>query len=226
MAKGIIYIMTTVVPGLIKIGKTGTANFESRMYTLERNGYSNVVGLRRYFAIEVDDYDEKEILLDDIFSKSRLENTELFALDVNLVVQLLSSFEGKQIYPKDSTKDEVFDDAAGKRDTALIPEGTYTMSRKMKDGFVASATMIKKNEQFILCKGCKLMEPGPNLTKGWTIARNAAKVSKEQVLLEDIECNSPSMASSIVLGSSSNGWVTWKNKDKKPIDIYRSKKEK
>ena len=79
MAKGIIYVMTTVVPGLIKIGKTGISNFEQRMYNLERNGYSNVVGLKRCFAIEVDDYDEKERLIDEIFSKSRLENTELFA---------------------------------------------------------------------------------------------------------------------------------------------------
>ena len=35
-------------------------NFEKRMYQLERNGYFNVVGLKRKFAIEVDDYDEKE----------------------------------------------------------------------------------------------------------------------------------------------------------------------
>lgn len=60
MAKGIIYVMTTVVPGLITLGKTGTNNFESRMYNLERNGYSNVTGLKRKFAIEVEDYDEKE----------------------------------------------------------------------------------------------------------------------------------------------------------------------
>ena len=47
MAIGIIYVMSTVVPGLIKIGKTGSDNFESRMYTLERHGYTNVVGLKR-----------------------------------------------------------------------------------------------------------------------------------------------------------------------------------
>ena len=79
MSKGIIYVMTTVVPGLIKIGKTGLDNFESRMYSLERNGYSNVVGLRRKFAIEVEDYDEKETLLSDIFSKIGVSNTEFFA---------------------------------------------------------------------------------------------------------------------------------------------------
>lgn len=46
MAKGIIYVMTTVVPGLIKIGKTRTNNYEQRMYNLEHNGYFNVVGLK------------------------------------------------------------------------------------------------------------------------------------------------------------------------------------
>lgn len=98
MARGIIYIMTTAVPGLIKIGKTGLDNFEQRMYYLERNGYSNVTALKRKFAIEVDDYDDKEKLIDEIFSKSKVHNTELYALDVELAVQLLSSFEGNNYY--------------------------------------------------------------------------------------------------------------------------------
>lgn len=32
MAKEIIYCMTTIVPGLVKIGKTDTDNFEQDMY--------------------------------------------------------------------------------------------------------------------------------------------------------------------------------------------------
>lgn len=127
MAKGIIYVMTTVVPGLIKLGKTGLDSFQARMYHLERNGYSNVTGLRRKFAIEVDDYDEKETLLDDIFSKSKVPNTELFALDVDLVIQLLSSFDGRQIYPETKTKEEIFIEATKERkvkaDWSLIPDG-------------------------------------------------------------------------------------------------------
>lgn len=39
MAKGIIYAMSTVVPGLVKLGKTGSDSFQSRMYNLESNGY-------------------------------------------------------------------------------------------------------------------------------------------------------------------------------------------
>ena len=72
MAKGIIYIMETVVPGIIKIGKTRTDQFENRMNYLEKNGYSNVSGLKRRLAIEVDEYNEKERIIHDIFSKSRV----------------------------------------------------------------------------------------------------------------------------------------------------------
>lgn len=43
MARGILYVMTTVVDGLVKIGKTGIDNFEQRMYVHERNGYYTVV---------------------------------------------------------------------------------------------------------------------------------------------------------------------------------------
>ncbi len=48
--KGIVYIMTTVVDGLIKIGQTGSQNYQERMRNLESNGYYNVSGLKRFFA--------------------------------------------------------------------------------------------------------------------------------------------------------------------------------
>ena len=111
MSRGIIYVMETVVPGLVKIGKTGTDNFDSRMYNLERNGYNNITGLKRRFAIAVNDYAEKETLLHSLFDRSRLQNSELFALDLELVIQLLSSFEGEQIYPKNETKEDSFKNA-------------------------------------------------------------------------------------------------------------------
>lgn len=53
MAKGISYVMATVVPDLIKIGKTRKSQFVSRMKYLEKNGYSNITGLKRKFAIEL-----------------------------------------------------------------------------------------------------------------------------------------------------------------------------
>lgn len=46
MSKGIIYLMSTVVSGVVKIGKTSSDQFETRMRILEGNGYANIVGLK------------------------------------------------------------------------------------------------------------------------------------------------------------------------------------
>ena len=71
---------------------------------MTHNGYRNITGLKREFAIEVEDYEEKEKLLHSIFSKSRLGDTELFSVDIDLAKQLLSAFDGKIIYPKKQDK--------------------------------------------------------------------------------------------------------------------------
>ena len=221
MSKGIIYVMTTVVPGLIKIGKTGSGNFEQRMYNLEKNGYSNVVGLKRHFAIEVDEYDEKESLLDSIFSKSRVEGTELFALDVNLVVQLLSSFEGKQVFPKEISKDEMFDEASNKRETALIPDGIYYLDRKVKkwgDRHVTGQMRVKDGKLTVL-KG-SVVCPVKSASVFAEELHNSLKV-KEDILQENVGINSPSTAAAVLLYARANGWKEWKTSDGKPIDIYR-----
>jgi len=129
--KGIIYIMTTAVSGLIKIGQTGTSNYQERMRNLEANGYYNVSGLKRFFAIELDDYIDKEILLKEIFNKHRVGNSELFALDYDLVRQLLLSFDGKVIYPKDVDKEKEFDEVSKAREQGA----RFSLYKKgIKDG--------------------------------------------------------------------------------------------
>lgn len=125
MAKGIIYVMSTAVDGLVKIGRTGTGNFEQRMAHLEGNGYRNVTSLKRQFAIEVGDFEDKEVLLHSLFSRSQVSNTELFSLDLNEVIQLLSSFERDIVYPKEKKK-EVFEQATEAVQTGLLPDGEYT----------------------------------------------------------------------------------------------------
>jgi hypothetical protein len=110
--KGIVYIMTTAVSGLIKIGQTGTNTFQERMRNLEANGYYNVAGLKRFFAIELEDYTEKEILLHDIFNKHQVGASELFALDQELLQQLLLSFQGRVVYPENIDQEKEFDEVA------------------------------------------------------------------------------------------------------------------
>lgn len=223
MAKGIIYVMTTVVPGLVKIGKTNTEQFENRMYNLERHGYNNVGGLQRKFAIEVDNYDEKEKLIGDIFSKSRVINSELFALDVDIVIQLLSSLEGKQIFPKDASKGEIFaettEELQEKNELSKLPDGTYYLSRKVKGFGAVSGTMVKKDGKLIVQKGSKC---APTKAGGYVHSLRKKAVIVNNILQESIdECTAVSAAGWIILGKSNDGWAEWKNENGEKIQIYR-----
>jgi len=131
MKKGIIYIMTTAVSGLIKIGQTGTKNYPERMRFLEANGYSNVSGLKRFFAMEIDEYIDKENLIHEIFSKHRVGDSELFALDYELVKQLLLSFDGDIIYPENIDKEKEFDNVSEVR----TQSGLFSFYKKgLKNG--------------------------------------------------------------------------------------------
>ena len=226
MPRGIIYVMTTVVPGLVKIGKSGTGNFEQRMYQLERNGYFNVTGLRRLFAIEVEDYDEKELMLDEIFSRSRVPNSELFALDPELAVQLLSSFEGRQVYPELESKEQSFDQATRERRAnpsgGPIPDGTYSMSRRLKrEGSTVSAAMTVAGGRFVVPRGTRVARvDGAGLSSGVAQLRRAF-VGPDGVTTDDVEFSSPSSAGSFVIGASCDGWVSWRDADGRTIDHFR-----
>lgn len=216
MAKGVIYCMKTIVPGLIKLGMTGLDNFESRMYNLEHNGYSNVVGLKRFFAIEVDDYGDKEKMLDEIFAKSRVGNTELFSIDANLVVQLLSSLEGRQIYPEDSSKDEVFNEATQGRGVEELPDGEYYLNKKG-----LKATLVKDGSRLYVRKGSSIAKTPTKSFSGKPRRVWESLNTSDGILHEDLECTSPSLGSAVVLASSSNGWADWETKEGKPIGSYR-----
>lgn len=229
MAKGIIYVMTTVVSGLVKIGKTQTRQFEARMNHLENNGYQNVTGLKRYFAIEVEDYDAKEQLLDEIFSKSRLGKTELFALDINLVTQLLASFEGRQVFPATESKAEIFDEAtekhAQKLESSVVPNGTYYLEfRQGKSKEKIRASMDVEDGSFIIRAGQRVsLAEKASLPKP-VRQRREVNVNSKGVVSKDVTFTSPSLAGEFVLGRSCNGWVNWKTADGELIDVFRKTK--
>ena len=248
MSKGIIYVMETAVPGLIKIGKTGSDKYENRMYNLEHDGYRNVTALKRRFAIEVEEYSEKERLLHTIFEKSRVADTELFALDINVVVKLLASFDGTVVFPKSESKAEIFDEANANSEPAkdasdaeeqeepaqvktkpesLIPNGVYTFIRyKKSDQRTVSVKARVRNGYWTLLKGgiVGLVED-KGVSEVARKARESMPVDGNGVLCADYDLGrcSPSFAGTVVMNQSNNGWTDWKNKDNLPLDIYREK---
>lgn len=222
MAKGIIYIMRTCVKGLIKIGKTGTDNYEKRMTQLENNGYGNVTGLVREYAIETDDYDEKERLLQEIFSKSRVGTSELFSADINVVKNLLSSMTGEVVYPPGVKQEEIFEQSTEMLEirNGIIPNGSYKLKSKIK-GVIVEAIMTVEEDKFYIEKGAKVAPIGKLTVIGWLQIRKQAKI-EENVTMDRILCTSPSMAAAIVCGHNKNGWMSWKNNRGELIDVYRT----
>lgn len=226
MAKGILYTMETVVPGLIKIGRCGIGLYGQRMYDLEHNGYCNVTGLKRKFAIEVEDYIEKEDMLKEIFCKNRIGGSELYALDIDRAIQLLSSFEGKQVFPVNEDKEELFknatENATEKRDLLLIPNGIYYFNINKKSFGEITAKLKIEDGNCILLKGSIC---APVTSSRMLKVRDNAEI-ENNILQEDLPCNSVSSACFVVYGERLNGWKEWKTEDKQSIDIFRKSNTK
>lgn len=225
MGKGIIYLMSTVVDGLIKIGCTN--KFEERMHQLESNGYQNVVGLKREFAIQVDEYQEKEKLLHDVFEKSRVGKSELFSVDINLAKKLLSSFKGEKIFPENESLEEIFENATEELNSKNVPNGDYYLESNVrindKTEFV-KAIMRVKDGKFIILKGSSLSSIFTNKTKKYIEMRKKSRI-ENNILQEDLICSSVSMAACIVTGKSKNGWLKWKDKSGRNLDYYRKEND-
>lgn len=220
--KGIIYVCSTIIPGLIKIGKAESDRFEERMRFLESNGYRNCTGLKRQFAIEVDDYDQAEKDVDEIFKAHQVGNTELFACNIDKVIKALSRFNGKIIFPVNETKEEIVEKANEGIASSELPEGDYTFKSERK-GY--EGIMRVENGILTLLAGAKLAPlstKAQNASPNWVATRMEMGIGACE-LSKDIDCSSVSEATFYVCGHGQNGWTAWIDKNGKSIDIYRNK---
>lgn len=227
--KGIIYIMSTAVNGLVKIGQTKTEQYSERMRVLESNGYRNVTGLKREYAIEVSEYKNKEKMLHEIFSKSRISDTELFALDKDIVLQLLSSFDGKVIFPVNENKEEIFENATENRESKLIPNDTYYFEKQKKsDNRTVKVSAKVDNGKWTILKGSIIgIKEDKGVSQKARMTRENMKFNDQGKLLEDFELGqcTPSFAGAVIMNQSINGWTDWHDKNGNQLDIYRKKDE-
>ena len=63
--------------------------------------------IKTSISIEVDDYDQAEKDVDEIFKAHQVGNTEVFACNIERVIKALSSFNGRIIFPANETKKEI-----------------------------------------------------------------------------------------------------------------------
>ena len=124
--------------------------------------------------------------------------------------------------PETEKMEDDFDGSNG----GVVPEGIYAMQRKLKKwgNRVAKARMQVAGGKFIVLKGSNCCpNEGPGLFDAVRIKRQSADVV-DGILMEDVVFDSPSGASSFVIGGASNGWRAWRKSDGEPISVYRPNK--
>ena len=141
---------------------------------------------------------------------------------------MLSSFDGDIVYPKNETKEEVFGVATDNSKSKLIPDGQYVFRKKKKsDNRTVTVTARINNGRWTLLKGSVLgIKEDAGVSQRAKQVRAGLFLDSRGKLLEDYELGecSPSFAGVVVMNSSNNGWLDWKDGDGEPVDKYRKNK--
>mgnify|MGYP000016817549 CR=1 FL=1 len=131
---GIVYVLTNpAFENYSKIGKT--TNLEQRLRSLDNT--SVPLPFRCVFAVEVDDENEVERYLHQVFADHRTRSTrEFFEVDAHRVIAAMKLTRGRDVTPKD----DIAEDEEGIRaieKAARKPRKTYSLfDAKLKIGDV------------------------------------------------------------------------------------------
>lgn len=88
--------------------------------------------IKRQFIIEIDDNDQVEKDVDEIFKTRQVGNTELFACNIERVIKALSCFNGKIIFPLNEVKEEIVKKSNEGIASSELPKGDYTFKSERK----------------------------------------------------------------------------------------------
>lgn len=100
-----------------------------------------------------------------------------------------------------------------------IPNGIYTM-RVVEAGVgeISGTMEVQGNGKFIVKRGSHCL---PIIDEYSIPEIRKMAIVKDNILQEDLECSSPSIAACIVRGHKSNGWADWLDKNGIPIAQYK-----
>ena len=183
---GIVYVLTNpAFENYSKIGKT--TNLEQRLRSLDN--ISVPLPFRCVFAVEVDDENEVERYLHQVFADNRTRSTrEFFEVDAHRVIAAMKLTHGRDVTPKD----DIAEDEEGIRaieKAARKPRKTYSLfEAKLKIGDVLR---YANNEDII-----------------------AEVVSQKRILFEGVETSLSASALTLLQRDgytwrTVNGWNYW-----------------
>ncbi len=121
-------------------------------------------------------------------------------------------------------KTEDVDVSADENVQVTIPDGLYSLSRKIKraGNKVFKAQMQVAGNKYIVLKGSMICTTDAVGIMDYVVDKRKEVEIKDMILMEDVVLDSPSAAGSFVIGGACNGWHEWKCEDGTLIDKYRT----
>ena len=225
MAKGILYVMETNFNRAVVFDCVGVQDYRGEMERLEKAKLAGIGDLKETYAVLVDGYEQKGALLKKIFEHRKIAQDNLFIMDSDMLIQLLKSFNGDQIYPSLPPEEDLVSalrsyvpaERTIKENWGKVPSGMYYLSESRKLLGHIKAQMQVVGGLFVVKAGSQCF---PTIGLAPRVREKAVIV--DGVLQDDVVCHSPTAAATVVMGRKINGWKAWKNINDTPINIYRS----
>jgi hypothetical protein len=104
---GIIYICESkTTDGILKVGiANNEINLKERFRSHEVDGYRGQIFVP-FFAVSTPKNEAVEKLMKELFSKSRIEGTELYVIDKEVLKEFFEIFADKIVFPKQDKNDD------------------------------------------------------------------------------------------------------------------------
>ena len=225
MSKGILYVMETNFNRAVVFDCVKASEYRNEMERLSKAKFAGIGDLKETYSILVDGYEQKGALVKKIFEHRKIAQNNLFIMDVETLIQLLSSFNGDQIYPPLPPEEDLVGILRSyvpterniKENWGKVPSGIYYLSESRRLLGHIEAQMQVIGGLFVVKAGSQCF-PNIGITPK---VREEAKIV-DGILQEDVVCHSPTAAATVVMGRKINGWKAWKNINDTPINIYRS----
>ena len=233
MAKGYIYIMTnTQLRNLVKIGFA--TDVERRRKQLSTTALPEPYEVYATYQTSGNLEDKKLHDLIDRLGKCRVnKNREFFKMNKEKAYALLEDIatisgtlnrlklnknHSSQILDTKKQKAKASRESKSvKEDITSIPNGIYYLERDVQGFGKVKGRMQVKNNKFIVLKGACCAP----YKRTWIPRAIKQAIIENNILQNDVVCNSPSLAGTVVMGNTINGWSCWKTKDGKMIDVFR-----
>ena len=212
---GVIYLMSTPIEGLARLDWSPSDQFEKQVQFIENKA---AIPLSRAYAIEVDDCKAVMALLWKLLAPYRVRDSLFLAIDLSLLIELLSLLGGRQVYPKVSQENVI-------KEETDFPSGPWCLTRKVKGFGLVKGTMFYLGEDRWLVKAGSIVntnDSGKNKRPSRDLYK-VADIDSRCVLKTDIVAQSPSGAAGLLVGRNVNGWDYWLDENGRTLGSYRAK---